>query len=127
MKRAHAIQSEQANMSQSVGILLTVGDKVWLDTRNMSTAYPSKKLDWKRIGQYEITEGISPRAYQIKLPSQLQIYNVQPISRLERSARDPVALQKQEPPPQVIVEEEEEYEVERIDDSRLFRRQFQIL
>ena len=50
MKRAQAVQSEQANKSQRVGTVLEVGDKVWLDARNISTTQPSKKLDWKYIG-----------------------------------------------------------------------------
>jgi hypothetical protein len=45
MKRAQAIQSEQANKSQRIGTLLVIGDKVWLDARNLSTTQPSKKLD----------------------------------------------------------------------------------
>jgi glycosylphosphatidylinositol phospholipase D len=85
------------------------------------------KLDWKRIGPYEIIEVISSWAYRIKLPNQLHIHDVQLISHLEKAAEDPLPYQQQEPPPPVILDGEEEYEVERIDDSRLFRRQLQYL
>jgi hypothetical protein len=72
-----------------------------------------------------MTEVISPWAYQIKLPNQLCVYNVQLISCLEKSAQHPLWYQKQEPPPLVIVEGGEEYEVQQVHDSRLFRRQLQ--
>jgi hypothetical protein len=127
MKRSQAIHSEQANKSRRTGTELNVGDHVWLDARNISTTRPSKKLDWKRIGPYEITEVISPWAFRIKLPHQLHIHDVQPISRLEKTAVNPLPLQQNEPPPPVIVEGEEEYEVEKVEDSRVFRRQLQYL
>jgi hypothetical protein len=112
MKQAQAIQSEQTNKSQRVGTSFEVGDKVWLDTRVILMTRLSKKLRWKRIGPYEVTENISPWAYWIKLLSLLHIHDVQPISQLERAAQDPLPLQKQEPPSPVIVEGEEKYEVE---------------
>jgi hypothetical protein len=98
-----------------------------LDARNISTTRPSKKLDWKRIGPYEVVELISPWAFRIKLPHQLHIHDFQPISRLEKTAVNPLPLQQHEPPPPVIVEGEAEYEVERIEDSRMFRCQLQYL
>jgi hypothetical protein len=70
---------------------------------------------------------ISPWAFRIKLPPQLCDHEVQPISRLEKTADNPLPLQQHELPPPVIVEGEEEYEVERIEDSRIFRRQLQFL
>jgi hypothetical protein len=93
MKRAQAVQSEQANKSRRVRTELQVGHNVWMDARNLSTARPSKKLDWKRIGPNEITEVVSPWAYRIKLPNQLHIHNIEPISRLEMTAQDPLPNQ----------------------------------
>jgi hypothetical protein len=122
IKRAQALQFEMANKSRRVGTEKQVGDKVSMDARNLSTARLSKKLDWKRIGPYDITEVVSPWAYGTQLPNQLRIHNVQPISRLEKAAKDPLPNQKQEPPPLVMVDIEEDHQDERIDDSRLFPR-----
>jgi hypothetical protein len=72
-------------------------------------------------------EVISPWAFRIKLPHQLHIRNVQPISHLEMTADNPLPLQQHEPPPPVMVKGEEEYEVERIEDSSIFRRHLQYL
>ena len=106
---------------------LQVGNKVWIDAWNLSTTRPSKKLDWKRIGPYEITEVINPWVYWVKLPNQLCIHDVQPISHLEKAAQDPLPHQHHEQPPSVIVDREDESEVEQIDDSQMFRRQLQYL
>jgi hypothetical protein len=62
MKRAQTVQSTQANKSQRAGTSLEVGNKVWLDARNVSTNQSSRYLDWKCIGPYEITDVISPWA-----------------------------------------------------------------
>jgi hypothetical protein len=98
-----------------------------MDARNLSTQRPSKKLDWKHLGPYEISEVISPWAYHLKLPKDLHIHPVQPISCLSKVSEDPLPRQIELPPPPVIVEGEKEYEVERVDDSRLFRHQLQYL
>jgi hypothetical protein len=127
IKRSQTIHSEQANMSRRAGTELIICDKVWLDARNISTTWPSKKLDWKRIGPYEIVEVISPWAFRIKLPHQLRIHDVQPISCLEKTADNPLPLQQHNPPPPVVVNGKEEYEVELVEDSRIFRRQLQCL
>jgi hypothetical protein len=120
MKRSQAIHSEQTNKSRRSGTELNIGDKVWLDVRNIWTTRPSKKLDWKCIGPYEVVEVISPWTFRIKLPHQLRIHDVQPISCLEMTANNPLPLQQYEPPWPVIIEGEEEYEVKRIEDSRIF-------
>jgi len=39
------------------------GDKVWLETTNLSTDRPSPKLDWKRIGPLTIREKLSLLTY----------------------------------------------------------------
>ena len=103
------------------------GDKVWMDARNITTQRPSKKLDWKRLGPYEVEAVISPWAYRLRLPKDLHIHPVQPISRLSKTSEDPLPGQVEEAPPAVVVDGVEEYEVERVEDSRMFRRQLQYL
>jgi hypothetical protein len=127
MKRSQAIHAEQANKSRRIGTEFNIGDHVWLDARNTSTTQPRKKLDWKGIGPYEVVEVIIPWAFRIKLPHQLRIHDVQPIFCPENSADNPLPLQHYKTPPPVIVEGEEQYEVEGIEDSRLFQHQLQYL
>ena len=42
-----------------------VGDKVWLDGKDIKSDRPSKKLDDKRYGPFKIIKIIGPNAYRI--------------------------------------------------------------
>ena len=48
-----------------------VGDKVWLDSRNIRMKRPSKKLDHRRLGPYPITSKISSHPFRLGLPLDL--------------------------------------------------------
>jgi hypothetical protein len=94
MKRSKAIHSEQTNKSIWTRAEFNIGDQVRLDARNMSATRPSKKLDWNRIGPYNVVEVVSPWAFRIKLPHQLRIDDVLQISCLEKTADNPLPLQQ---------------------------------
>lgn len=47
-----------------------VGDWVWLNTKNLRTLRPSKKLDDRFAGPYQIERVINPLAYRLKIPEQ---------------------------------------------------------
>jgi hypothetical protein len=53
----------------------TVGQKVWLDTRNVKTNY-HKKMVPKREGPFKVEEILGPVTYQLKLPTTWKIHNV---------------------------------------------------
>jgi hypothetical protein len=55
MSRTQSIPAEQPDNRRREGVEMTVGDRVWMDVRNISTQKPSKKLDWKHLGPYEIS------------------------------------------------------------------------
>jgi hypothetical protein len=101
--------------------------RVWMDARNILMQRPSKTLDWKYLGPYEISEVISPWAYRLNLPKDLHIHPVQPISCLSKVSEDALPRQIKPAPPPVIVNGKEEYEVEHIKDSRLFQCLLQYL
>jgi hypothetical protein len=44
-----------------------LGDKVWLEAKNLTLQYVSAKLAPKRHGPFRITKLISPVAYQLDL------------------------------------------------------------
>ena len=96
-----------------------IGDKVWLDARNLKIKAPSKKLSPRRYGPYPITRQVSPVTYQLQLPKSLRIHNVFHVDLLipyhetkEHGANYP------QPPPELI-DGEEEYEVEEIIAERI--------
>ena len=79
-----------------------VGDKVWLDSRNIRTAQPSKKLEHKRYGPYEITEKLSPLNYRLKLPKELRsIHDVMHIEKLLPYEEDTIPERVPIPPHQL--------------------------
>ena len=42
-----------------------VGDKVWLDNKNLNLHYKSRKLTSKREGPFEIKQVLSPSTYKL--------------------------------------------------------------
>jgi hypothetical protein len=64
-----------AERRRNMFTLFTVGQKVWLDTRNMKTNY-HKKMALKREGPFEVKEVLGPVTYQLKLGMTWKIYNI---------------------------------------------------
>ena len=106
---------------------LEVGQKVWLDARNITTTAPSPTLADRRLGPFEIEEAVSEVDYRLKLPSQVQIHPVFHISLLHPHKESMIPGRVEPPPPPVEVEGEEEYEIQEIKDGRMWRGQKQYL
>jgi hypothetical protein len=98
-----------------------VGDKVWLDARNLRTSRPAQKLDYKRVGPYPIVEKVGTRSYRLDLPKTMKIHPVFHVELLERLRTDPIPGRTPVPLPPVIVDGEEQFLVESIIDSKILR------
>jgi len=48
MRRRQAVQEEGANRGRIPGPNIQVRSKVWLDSGNIPTTRPTRKLDWQR-------------------------------------------------------------------------------
>ena len=105
----------------------TVGQKVWLEAKNLRLPYETKKLAPKREGPFVIKKVLGPLMYELKLPEQWKIHPVFHASLLtpygENSIHGPNFL---EPPPDLIGGEEE-YEVEALVGHRRRGRGMQYL
>jgi RNase H-like domain found in reverse transcriptase/Integrase zinc binding domain/Integrase core domain len=73
---AHKLaQARMAERRQNTFTPFTVGQKVWLDTRNMKTNYHMKMAP-KREGPFKVEEVLGPVTYRLKLPTTWKIHNV---------------------------------------------------
>ncbi|KAG8942886.1 hypothetical protein FRC04_003461 [Tulasnella sp. 424] len=104
-----------------------IGDKVWLEARNIKTDRPSTKLVAKRLGPFVIETKVSSHAYKLTLPPTMRIRPVFHISLLTPHVTDTILGRVQQPPPPIIVDEQEEWEVEKILNSRFYYRRLQYL
>jgi hypothetical protein len=84
---------------------------------------PSRKLDLKWLGPYTVKRMVSFNAYELDLPKDLSVHPVHHVSLLDPIAGDPLPGQELTPPPPVEVEGDQEYEVEWVEDSRVYRNQ----
>ena len=101
------------------------GDQVWLNARNIVTRSPSRKLDHRRLGPFEVIADHRlriPYAIRLCLPETMLIQPIFHVSLLEHAADDPFLGQRADPPPPVVVDGEEEYHVAEMLDSRVFSR-----
>jgi hypothetical protein len=120
MAEAQQEQERQANRHRVPSPAYKVGDKVWLDLRNIRTERPTKKLD-SRTAKFMVTEVIGPHSYRLNVPQGID--NVFNVDLLRPAASDPFPSQRQDDtqPPPMIVEEEEEFQVEKILGKRIVR------
>jgi hypothetical protein len=108
-----------------------IGQKVLLSTRFINTLIdkqrPTRKLNAKYIGPFNIVNKISPVAYKLELPNNMKMHPVFHISLLKLYNEDD-EFNRPTPPPAIITSDnEEEYEVENILDKRIVRKQSQYL
>jgi hypothetical protein len=85
--------------------LYSVGDKVWLNSRDITTSRPAKKLDHKLLGPFEIIEKISDLAYRLDLPATMDVNNTFHVSKLE-PFKEGHPGQPQQESPEIIIEGE---------------------
>jgi len=94
-----------------------VGDLVMLNGRNIKTRRPSKKLDHKNHGPFQIEKIVSPLAVRLTLPRKWKIHNVFHVSLLEpyrtsehRAPPDPAKILREADD----IEQSKEYDVEEV-------------
>src|SRR5712672_1566272 len=91
-----------------------IGQRVWLEGKNIKCPYDSPKLPPKRYGPFRAVAKISSMAYKLQIPATWQVHNVFHMSLLT-PYKETVEHSKNflEPPPNII-EGEEKWEVEQI-------------
>jgi len=94
-----------------------VGDLVMLNGHNIKMCRPSRKMDHKNHGPFQIEKIVSPLAVRLTLPRKWKIHNVFHVSLLEpyrtsehRAPPDPTKILREADD----IEQSEEYDVEEV-------------
>lgn len=111
---------------------LQVGDRVYLDAKNLPTTQPARKFAAKRHGPFEIVEKVSPLNYRVALPEHWKkVHDVFHVSLLRKAAEDAIPGRVQPPVPAPPVAQptfhEELYAIDEILDSRFKRGKLEYL
>jgi hypothetical protein len=118
---AKAKQEASANANRSPHPAYRVGDEIYLDTRNISTSRPIKKLDHKFIGPFKVKEVLGSHSYKIDLPFEYELmHDVFHPSLLRPAFTTGLLGQKHPPPPPITIDEDGEklWAIEAILDSK---------
>ena len=109
-------KAQEAMITRKPGLAykkFKVGDKVWLDTRNLHLK-TTRKLTPRRLGPFEIIEEILPVVYKLRLPETWHVHNVFHTSLLTPQVVTPKYGVPADPPLPELVDGESEFEVEAI-------------
>ncbi|SOV04067.1 uncharacterized protein UDID_19529 [Ustilago sp. UG-2017a] len=120
--KANSQSAEQFDKRRLPAPQFRPGDRVWLSADNIRSLRPTKKLDYRHLGPFSVSEVISSHAYHLQLPPSMKIHNVFHVDCLEPYVANTIPNRVQPPPPPVEVESDMEYEVKQILDSKVDHR-----
>ena len=80
---------------------------MWLSIKNINTNQPSKKLDYKIIGSFEII-GKKNILQELQLSQAMKIHNVFHLNLLQKSSTNPLTSQVNKPALPIIINNKEE-------------------
>ena len=105
------------------------GDLVYLDSSDIQTTRPSRKLSHRRLGPFPVEERVGNSAYRLRLPPSMgRLHPVFNVVKLSPAPPDPILGRRaQPPPPPEVIDGEEEWVVEEILDSRMVNRKLRFL
>ena len=83
---AQADHKRYANQHCSRAPQYKVGDLVGLDTRNLFTKRPSRKLENRHMGKYRVKKIISNHTIELDLPNDLRVHLVFHVNLFEPTA-----------------------------------------
>ena len=125
IEKAQRVYKRHADRSRQ-DLSFDIGDSVWLESYNLSTDAPSKKLTAKRLGPYKILEPVGPASYRVDIPAAWRIHNVFHAGLLSHTKEDTIPNRASPPQPRITMREQELWVIDRFVNSRWFRGKFQL-
>ena len=101
MMVAQLCHKENYNKHRQPDPNLRSGDHVWLNTKNIQTTRPSRKLDYKKVGPFRILGKVGRNSYKLNLPPDMRTHPTFHISLLEPYSNNPLCFQCEDPPPPI--------------------------
>ena len=122
-----AIQAKQADRDHLPATAYQVGDGVWLLHQDIQTAHLSSKLDIKRLGLFRITQQISNHVYQVDLPASIKCHPAFHVSLQQPATINLLVGKKQPATAPIFVDDHIEFQVEKIVDLKVVRKNLKYL
>ena len=127
LKKAKEQMKLNADKHQSAALDYTIGQQVWLATKNLQLTHASHKLTERWLGPYTIIGLAGPNAMKLKLPRSLQIHPVVNVSRIKPYLGTMEGQTPYQPGPVHMTEDRDnEWKVDHIMDSCLKNKKTQI-
>ena len=123
MLLAQADYEKYANHHKSTTPQYRENDLVWLDTRNLFTKQPCRKLENRRAGSYPVKQIVNAHAIELVLSEDIRVHLVFHVNLFEPVATDlSHAGHIQPPPPPIKVDSKTKWKVTAIINLRYFGR-----
>ena len=120
--RTHMTRAQQLWVKHRDTPTYAVGNRVWLDGRNLRMDQPTSKLAPRRHGPFVIAQVMSPVSYCLELPHQWRIHPVFHTDLLTPYRETKTHGENYQWPPPELIDNEKEFEVKAILDSHRFGR-----
>src|SRR6267143_3438093 len=113
MAKAKDDMAQYYNQRRTPAPIYGPSDRVYLDTSDIHTTRPSKKLSHRRLGPFPVERRVGMNTYRLTLPPSMKcLHPVFNIVKLMPAPTDPIAGQHAPPPPlPELINGEEEYVV----------------
>jgi len=122
LAKAKDDMAQYYNRRRSPALSFSPSDMVYLDSEDIQTTCPSKKLSHHRLGPYLVERRVGKYAYHLVLPPPMRhlhpVFNVVKLSPAPNNLI--VGRHRNPPPPPELIDGKEEYVVEKILNSRMF-------
>ena len=125
LEKAQGVYKQYADCCHQ-DLEFAIGDQVWLESYNLSTNTPSKKLAAKCLGPYTVLERVGNTLYHIDIPVTWQVHNVFHVSLLSHTKEDKIIGRIPEPQPVVQIQDQELWVINSFINSQWFRGKFQL-